>query len=84
MYVLNMLLYPFIDLSELGQIYSVSVDEILDNNKMEVEMSVQNKYEISIKNFSEKYLHYINSLSLSQKVNLNKISNKEIFSLICK
>ena len=40
-----------------------NVDEILDK---------KNKYEISIKNFSEKYLHYINSLSLSQKVNLNK------------
>ena len=34
MYVLNMLLYPFIDLSELGQIYSVSIDEILDKNKI--------------------------------------------------
>ena len=58
-----------------------NVDEILDNNKMEVEMSEQNKYEISIKNFSEKYLHYINSLSLSQKVNLNKKikAKKEIY-----
>ena len=58
-----------------------NVDEILDNNKMEVEMSEQNKYEISIKNFSETYLHYINSLSLSQKVNLNKKikAKKEIY-----
>ena len=49
-----------------------NVDEILDN---------KNKYEISIKNFSEKYLHYINSLSLSQKVNLNKKikAKKEIY-----
>ena len=58
-----------------------NVDEIFDNNKMEVEMSDQNKYEISIKNFSEKYPHYINSLSLSQKVNLNKKikAKKEIY-----
>ena len=34
MYVLNLLLYPFIDISELGQIYSVSKDEILDKNKI--------------------------------------------------
>ena len=34
MYVLNMLLHPFIDISELGQIYSVSKDEILDKNKI--------------------------------------------------
>ena len=34
MYVLNMLLYPFIDISELGQIYSVSLEEILDKNKI--------------------------------------------------
>jgi len=49
-----------------------NVDEILDK---------KNKYEISIKNFSETYLHYINSLSLSQKVNLNKKikAKKEIY-----
>ena len=34
MYVLNILLYPFIDISDLGQIYSVSLDEILDKNKI--------------------------------------------------
>ena len=49
-----------------------NVDEILDK---------KNKYEISIKNFSETYLHYINSLSLSQKVNLIKKikAKKEIY-----
>ena len=34
MYVLNILSYPFIDLSELGQIYTVSKEEILDKNKI--------------------------------------------------
>ena len=34
---------------------------------MEVEISDEN-----IKEFSQKYIHYINSLSLSQKINLNK------------
>ena len=52
-----------------------NVDEILDK---------KNKYEISIKNFSETYLHYINSLSLSQKVNLIKKikAKKEIYDYI--
>ena len=34
MYVLNMLMYPFIEISDLGQIYSVSLDDILDKNKI--------------------------------------------------
>ena len=32
MYVLNVLLYPFTDLSDSGQIYSISREEILDKN----------------------------------------------------
>ena len=32
MYVLNVLLYPFIDLSDSGQIYSISREELLDKN----------------------------------------------------
>ena len=34
MYVLNILSYPFIDLSDQGQIYSVSLEEILDKNNI--------------------------------------------------
>ena len=34
MYVLNMLLYPFIEIGDLGQIYSVSLNEIFDKNKI--------------------------------------------------
>ena len=44
-----------------------NVNEILDEKKMEVEISDEN-----IKEFSQKYIHYINSLSLSQKIHLNK------------
>ena len=34
MYVLNILLYPFIDLSDAGQIYSLSGEEFLDKNNI--------------------------------------------------
>ena len=44
-----------------------NVNEISDKKKMEVEISDEN-----IKEFSQKYIHYINSLSLSQKIHLNK------------
>ena len=49
-----------------------NVNEISNKNNMEIEISNENKNEISIETFSEKYLQYINSLSLSQKINLNK------------
>ena len=34
MYVLNILLYPFMNISDKGQIYTVSKEEILDKNKI--------------------------------------------------
>ena len=49
-----------------------NVNEISNKSNIEIEISDENKNEISIETFSEKYLQYINSLSLSQKINLNK------------
>ena len=34
MYILNIFQYPFMELSDLGQIYSISKEEIQDNNKI--------------------------------------------------
>ena len=34
MYILNIFQYPFIEISELGQIYTISKEEIQDNNKI--------------------------------------------------
>ena len=49
-----------------------NINEISNKSNMEIEISNENKNEMSIETFSEKYLQYINSLSLSQKINLNK------------
>ena len=72
-----------INLSEIESILDIyDIDPIINEFYLQKYLDYfLNKHEISIKIFSEKYLQYINSLSLSQKINLNKKieANKEIY-----
>ena len=59
-------------------------DEFNDqtNESMEIEEQIESK-EISVDYFIKNYLYYINSLSLSQKKNLNKKIEKKTFLFKC-
>ena len=73
-----------INLSEIESILDIyDIDPIINEFYLQKCLDYfLNMNEISIKIFSEKYLHYINSLSLTQKINLNKKieTNKEIYN----
>ena len=61
MYIINTLLYPFNDISETGQIYSVSKEEILDKNKIinNYITGVNCAYDEKTINLPEAYNEYI-------------------------